>query len=110
MFYQGKWSGFLHWCHGWNLSPCKASIPQKAEFFLYLHRELKLLVPAVKSYCSVLNHVFSLAGLDLADNHIICRMYHSLEKSAHRKRLTLPMRYRFIADCHKMHNLLTLVD
>ena len=24
--------------------------------------------------------------------------------------LTLPIRYRFIADCRKMHNLLTLVD
>ena len=25
---QGKWSRFLHWCHGLNISSCKATILQ----------------------------------------------------------------------------------
>ena len=52
--YQGKWPQFLCWCHGQNVSPCKASIPQIAKFFLYLWRELKLSVPAVKCYHATL--------------------------------------------------------
>ena len=79
--YQGKWSQFFHWCHGWNLSPCKAIFQQIMEFFLYLSNELKLLVPAVKDYGAALKHVFSLAGLDLAANCIICRMFQSFEQS-----------------------------
>ena len=59
--YQGKWSRFLYWCHGLNLSPCKATVHQVVEFFLNLRRELKLLVPAVKSYHVALNLVSSLA-------------------------------------------------
>ena len=79
--YQGKWSRFLYWCHGQNLSPCKATVHQVVEFFLNLRRELKLLVPAVKSYHVALNLVSSLASVDLAANHIICRIFRSFKKS-----------------------------
>ena len=72
--YQGKWSQFLHWYHGWNFAPCKATVQQIAKFFLYLWRELKLLVPAVQDYCAALNHVFLSAGVDLAVNIVICRI------------------------------------
>ena len=46
----------------------KATIPQVNEF-LFLQRELKFSVPAVKGYHAALIHVFSLAGKDLAANH-----------------------------------------
>ena len=68
--YQRKWSRFFHWCRGWYISLHKATIPQTAES-LFLQRGLKLSVPAVKGYCAALNHVFSLAGKDLATNRII---------------------------------------
>ena len=64
---------------GQNLSPFKATVQQIAEFFLYLHRELKMSIPAVKGHCAVLTHVFSLAGVDLAANHIISRLVRSFE-------------------------------
>ena len=38
-------------------------------------------VPDVKGYRSVLKHVFSLAGTDLAANHIISRMFSIFEKT-----------------------------
>ena len=70
-FCQGKWFRFLYWCCGWNLSLFKAIVQQIAEFFLYLCQDLKLLVPLVKGYHAALNHVFSLAEVDLAANTVI---------------------------------------
>ena len=58
------------WCHGRNISPCKATVLQVAEFFLCLQRELKLMVPAVKAFQAAFDHVFSLAGMDLASSKI----------------------------------------
>ena len=86
--YRGKWSRFLHWCCGRNLSPCKATVLQMVEFFFYLQRKRNLSVPAAKGYHAVLNHVFSLAGLDHVANCIISRMFHSFKKHAHRERLS----------------------
>ena len=79
--YLGNWSRVFHWCFGRNLAPCKPTIQQIAEFFLYLHHDLKLLVPSVKGYCAALNHVFLLTRVDLAANKVIGRVLHSFEKS-----------------------------
>ena len=79
--YQGKWSRFLHWCHWRNISPCKGTVLQIVKLFLYLWMGLELSVPAVKGYQATLNHVFSLAGMDLAANKIICRMFNCCEKT-----------------------------
>ena len=77
--YQRKWSRFLHWCHRQNLSPCKVTVQQIAEFFLYLRRELKLLVPAVNGYRAACDSVFSLTCVDLAANRITSKMLCSFE-------------------------------
>ena len=66
VLYQSEWSWFLGWCGRRGVEPCKASISQVAEFFLYLHQELGLSVPVVEGYRAALNHVFSLARMDLA--------------------------------------------
>ena len=89
--YQRKWSWFLHWCHGQNISLCKATIPQITKFFLYLQRELKLSVLAVESYCATLNHVSSLAGKNLPANHVIRSAGFSVYSKRHvyRERLNL---------------------
>ena len=63
-----------------GISPCKATVLQLAEFFLYQQRELKPSVPVVKGYQVALNHVFSLAGMDLTANEIISRMLSSFKK------------------------------
>ena len=64
--YKSKWSRFLSWCDRWGVDLCKASVPQRAEFFFFFHQELGLSVPAVKGYRGALNHVFSLTGMLLA--------------------------------------------
>ena len=43
----GKVSSFLHWCYGPNIASCKATVPQLAESFPFLCRELKLTVPVI---------------------------------------------------------------
>ena len=56
--YQEKWSRFLHFCDGRNIAPHKVIFQQLAEFFLYLQKELKLTVSAIKFCRSVLYHDF----------------------------------------------------
>ena len=84
--YQGKWSRFLIWCRGQNLSPRKVTITQIAKLFLYLWRELKFSVPAVKGYFVALIYVFSLAGLYLPSNHVISRMLCIFKKTCPQRR------------------------
>ena len=50
--------------------------------------ELKLSVTAVKGYRVALSHVFSLAGVDLATNRIISRMFCSFKKSCPPREIT----------------------
>ena len=64
-----------------NITLCKTAVQQIAEFFLYLPKELKLTVSAIKGYRSAVNHVYTLGGTDLASNRIISRMFSSIEKS-----------------------------
>ena len=49
-FYQGKRPRFLHCCCEQNTVPCKATVQQKAKFFLYLYMQLRLSLPAIKDY------------------------------------------------------------
>ena len=87
--YQGKSSRFLHWYHWQNIAPCKGTVLQIAEFFLYLCRELKLPEPMIKGCRSVLNHVLSLASTDMAVNRslagclVASRNYSCLGRSHH---------------------------
>ena len=67
-FHKRKWSKFFQWCRGRNIAPCKATVQQIAEFFLYLRKELKLLVLAIRTYKATLSHVCSLKNLDLTAN------------------------------------------
>ena len=43
---------------------------------------MKLSIVVFKGHRAAFNHVFSLAGVDLAANRIISRMFHIFEKSS----------------------------
>ena len=85
--YQRKWSRFLHWHHGRNISPCRVTFP---EFFLYLQNELKLLVPGVKGQWAAPSHVFSVVSKDLAASMVISRMLSTFEKACPLREVKLP--------------------
>ena len=46
--YQFKGSRLLGWCDRRGVDPCKVSVPQIAEFFLFLRQEISLSVPVAK--------------------------------------------------------------
>ena len=60
-----------------NIAPCKATFQHLAEFYLYLQKELKLTVSAIKRYRLAHNHVFILTSMDIASDRVICRMFSS---------------------------------
>ena len=67
---------------------CKATILQVAEFFLYLHKGLKLAVSVIKRYRAGLNHVFTLAKILPLTG--IGKMFSSSEKSCPPREIKLP--------------------
>ena len=70
----------LNWCRRRNTAPCRTTVQQLAEFFLYLSKKSRLSVLAIKGYRATLNHVFDLKGTALADKRIISRMPSSRDK------------------------------
>ena len=88
--YQSKWTRFLDWCDRRGVNPCKAAIPEIAEFCLFLHQEPRLSVPVVKEYRVVLNHIFSLTGLDLAARSVVSRMFRHFERSCPSREIRPP--------------------
>ena len=55
--YQGRWSRILYFWFGRNISPCKATVHQIAQFFLYFLKELRFSVPAIKGHSAAFSHV-----------------------------------------------------
>ena len=72
--YQGKWSRFVHWCQGSNISPCKATSTYSKVFLVSVEGAEAIDQPLIVS-----SHW--LAGTDLAANKIITRMIISFEKN-----------------------------
>ena len=72
----------VHKLVSWTESLCiQGYYSADSEIFLYLQVELKLLVAVVKGYRAALNHVFSLAGIDLAARRVISLLFHSFKRS-----------------------------
>ena len=54
---------------------------QIAQFFFYLHKELKFLVPAMMGYKATLNHVFALGGTASSANTVTSSISSIFEKN-----------------------------
>ena len=48
--YAGKWKVFENWCLSKDLQPLKATIPQFANFLLYLFHERKISLKSIEGY------------------------------------------------------------
>ena len=90
--YQPKWSRFLGWYDWQGIDPCKESVLEVAEFFLFLCQNLSLSVLVVKGYQATLNHVFSLSGMDLATSSVVSHMFRSFERSCAPQEIRPPER------------------
>ena len=88
--YQTKWMLFCVWCRGRGVAPVNATVPMIMDFLVHLRRDKGLSVSAVKGYRSVLNSVFALKGMDLADSRPISILIRSFSKSVRPEELRPP--------------------
>ena len=61
-----------------------------ARFFLYLLKELKFLVHAIKGYRAAPSNVFALADTDLDADRVISKKFSSFERSSLPKQIKPP--------------------
>ena len=75
--YQAKWGIFADWCHQRRIDPVSATIPQVADFFIYLRDDKKLTVPTIKGYRSALTLALRASGVDIANSREISALIRS---------------------------------
>lgn len=66
--YESKWRVFREWCQCKQINPCSPTVPNIADFLLYLFEAKKLSVSTIKGYRSSLSQVLSSGGLDISIN------------------------------------------
>ena len=88
--YQSRWKIFCGWCRGRSVAPVNASVPVVVDFLIHLRQDKGLSVSAVKGYCSALNSVLALKGLDLAASREITTLLHSFARSVNPVELRPP--------------------
>ena len=79
--YQLGWKIFCGWCRGRSIAPVNATVPVVVDFLIHLRQDKGLSVSAVKGYCSALNSVLALKGLDLAASREITTLLRSFARS-----------------------------
>ena len=88
--YQSRWRIFCGWCRGRSVAPVNASVPVVVDFLIHLRQDKGLSVSAVKGYCSALNSVLALKGLDLAASREITTLLRSFARSVNPVELCPP--------------------
>ena len=88
--YQSRWRIFCGWCRGRSIAPVNASVPVVVDFLIHLRQDKGLSVSAVKGYCSALNSVLALKGLDLAASREITTLLRSFARSVNPVELRPP--------------------
>ena len=88
--YQSRWKIFCGWGRGRSVAPVNASVPAVVDFLIHLRQDKGLSVSAVKGYCSALNSVLALKGLDLAASREITTLLRSFARSVNPVELRPP--------------------
>ena len=88
--YQSRCKIFCGWCRGRSVAPVNASVPVVVDFLIHLRQDKGLSVSAVKGYCSALNSVLALKGLDLAASREITTLLRSFARSVNPVELRPP--------------------
>ena len=88
--YQSRWKIFCGWCRGRGVAPVNATVPVVVDFLIHLRQDKGLSVSAVKGYCSALNSMLALKGLDLAASREITTLLRSFARSVNPVELRPP--------------------
>ena len=89
--YQSRWNIFCGWCRGRGVAPVNATVPVVVDFLIHLCQDKGLSVSAVQGYCSALNSVLALKGLDLASSREITTVLRSFSRSINPVELRPPV-------------------
>ena len=76
--YDYQWKCFCDWGEGRGVDPINPSVPNIAEFLLYLFEEKKLSVTTVKGYRSSISKMMQAKGIDISHNpdlNALCRSF-----------------------------------
>jgi len=63
--YDYKWNTFAAWANNTGINPRKASVPEIAEFFIYLFQEKKLAPKTIEGYRSSISSALKTSGMDV---------------------------------------------
>ncbi len=77
--YQTKWQTFVNWCNGEEINPLKATVPQVADFFLFLFNEKGLQMSTIKGYRSAIASILRLQGTDISNDDQMFMLIKSLD-------------------------------
>ena len=76
--FSSKWKIFEFWCLSKDLDPFKATIPQIADFLLYLFHEKKLAFKSIEGYRTAISRPIKLAtGLDVGQDPLLLNLLKS---------------------------------
>lgn len=88
--YDSRWKLFIKWCGEHKIDHTKISLPQVAEFFLYLFKEGKA-VQTIKGYRSAIASVLKLTtGVDISTDEVIGRLISSFEHQRPQLKFNFP--------------------
>ncbi|XP_068244858.1 uncharacterized protein [Palaemon carinicauda] len=88
--YQAKWATLTKWCATRDIKPLKVSIPQVADFLVYLRDVVNMSIPAIKGVRAALDQVFLLKGIDLGNSRHISMLIKSFEQSCPPQAVKVP--------------------
>ncbi len=77
--YQSKWKQFVDWCDTEQVDSLKATVPQVADFFLYLFNDKGLKMSTIKGYRAAISKVLKYQGTDISNDDEISLLFRSLD-------------------------------
>ena len=85
--YESKWNKFSRWCVEQSIDPLCASVPQIADFFVYLTTELNLAPSTVEGYRSAISHTLKgTSGRDIGTDKDLTHLLASMHQERPRSR------------------------
>ena len=79
--YQSQWLSFCGWCRGRSITPIDATIPMIVDFLIHLREDKSFSLSALKGYRSIINSIFTLKGVDLANSKELSMLFRSFAKT-----------------------------
>ena len=79
--YDSKWKIFAGWCTGQSIDPFQVSVPQLADFLVYLFKEKGLNPRTIKGYRSAISSTISYCGsrTEFANSAELCALIRSFQ-------------------------------